>query len=316
MVDQRILNDKEMMDLVLECISSDSKYKKTSERIVNACTKDGGSNLKVQKAAIDKIKEVIKAPPKKHRASEKFYSLKLLNKIVMKKNSELNKYCENKILDRLSKLGEFNTNKDEKSAQSLLTRGNTIFGPEETDTSMSANFLIILLDCIEKWALTFQFQDVENSAKNTGENKFYKVYQNLIDKGVKFPSTFKQQKESKSNDQKIGRNQARQQVNESFNVSQFKSAVKQSPDVFATADTSAISDTTSMMSSKSMTQDKKLVINNLKKKMQKVKEQSKAAKKFLEDPNDHQPQSITMHRQQFEEAMKLGAESVNELMSD
>jgi len=47
MVDLRILNDKEMMDLVLECISSDSKYKKTSERIVNACTKDGGSNLKV-----------------------------------------------------------------------------------------------------------------------------------------------------------------------------------------------------------------------------------------------------------------------------
>jgi len=131
MVDLRILNDREMADLVVDCISSEGKYKQISDRIVLACAKDGGSSLKIQKAAIDKIKEVIKASAKKHKASEKFYALKLLNKIVMKKNPDLNKYCESKIMDRLHEFAKFNNNKDEKTAQGLLSRGNNIFGPEE-----------------------------------------------------------------------------------------------------------------------------------------------------------------------------------------
>ena len=73
----------------------------------------------------------------------------------MKKNPELNKYAEGKIMERLTILAEFNSTGEEKSAQSLLTRGNNIFGADEPDTQMSSNFLIILLDCIEKWALTF-----------------------------------------------------------------------------------------------------------------------------------------------------------------
>ncbi len=81
----------------------------------------------------------------------------------------------------------------------MLTRGKNIFGPEEKDSQSSANFLIILLDCIEKWALTFQFEDVEvndtlststKSKASTGD-KFYKSYTKLLEKGVKFPSTFK-----------------------------------------------------------------------------------------------------------------------------
>jgi hypothetical protein len=92
----------------------------------------------------------------------KFFSLKLLNKCVLKKNNDLNKYTESKILDRLSILAQVNNDPNEKSAQALLTRGKFIFGDDEADTQSSANFLIILLDCIEKWALTFQFADEEN----------------------------------------------------------------------------------------------------------------------------------------------------------
>ena len=44
---------------------------------------------------------------------------------------------------------------------------------------MSSNFLIILLDFIEKWSLTFP---------NT---EFEKTYYLLVDKNVKFPSQFK-----------------------------------------------------------------------------------------------------------------------------
>ena len=83
-----------------------------------------------------------------------------------------------------------------------MKRGNNIFGPDEKDTQSSANFLIILLDCIEKWALTFledggEVNDaISTSTWNAGTtgDKFYKAYQKLIDKGVKFPSTFKNQK--------------------------------------------------------------------------------------------------------------------------
>jgi len=65
---------------------------------------------------IDKIKEIIKASPKKHSALQKFFALKLLNKIVLKKNTELNIYVEQKILSRLTILAEFNNDSSEKSA--------------------------------------------------------------------------------------------------------------------------------------------------------------------------------------------------------
>ena len=83
-----------MQELLIGCISSDIMYKKMSERIVVSCSKDSTTAFKTQKVCIDKIKEVIKSNPKKVKASEKFYALKLLNKIIMKKNTELNKYIE------------------------------------------------------------------------------------------------------------------------------------------------------------------------------------------------------------------------------
>ena len=88
-------------------------------------------------------------------------------------------------MTRLTVLAEWNNDPDENSAQALLTRGKNIFGPEERDTQSSANFLIILLDCIEKWALTFleeaeDFNDAvststRNRSSNTGD-KFYRAY--------------------------------------------------------------------------------------------------------------------------------------------
>ena len=78
-----------------------------------------------------------------------------------------------------------------------MTRGKNIFGPDEKDQSSSANFLIILLDCLEKWALTFQFSE---DGAGGGENKFYKSYKQLLDKGVKFPSSFKQAKKQAEDD--------------------------------------------------------------------------------------------------------------------
>ena len=98
---------------------------------------------------------------------------------------------------------------------------------------MSANFLIILLDCIEKWALTFQYEDAEQ------ENNYFKSYKSLLDIGVKFPSTFK-----------TGRQEA---MNQSLAKSgQFDTNL------------SVKDDNISMASSSS---DKKTLIANLKKKM-------------------------------------------------
>ena len=42
--------------------------------------------------------------------------------------------------------------KDKQSALELLERGQHLFGKEETDLETSAEFLIILLDYIEKWS--------------------------------------------------------------------------------------------------------------------------------------------------------------------
>jgi len=168
---------------------------------------------------------------------------------------------------------------------------------------MSANFLIILLDCIEKWALTFQFQDEGDSKK---ENEFYKSYQSLLDKGVKFPSTFKQQKQLDSPDRKDTMAQVRTSIQS--NSSMFQSNMsQQQPAVVDNSDTT---------SQQSITPEKKNVIQQLKKKMQKVKESAKNAKLYLERGFEDNPQELLAKKAQFEEAMMVGTESVNELMSD
>jgi len=65
---------------------------------------------------IDKIKEVIKASPKAHPAMHKFFALKLLNKVILKKNPEVNLHVQSTMMNRLATLALFNNDKDEKSA--------------------------------------------------------------------------------------------------------------------------------------------------------------------------------------------------------
>lgn len=70
---------------------------------------------------------------------------------------------EANLMQRLFALAMFNgTGKDcesfiskssfQNTAQELMLRGEFIFGPEEVDTRSSSQFLIILLDSIEKWS--------------------------------------------------------------------------------------------------------------------------------------------------------------------
>ena len=72
----------------------------------------------------------------------------------MKKNVELNKYVEKKILTRLGIFAEFN--KERNSDTDIYTRGEFIFSADEKDKKSAAAFLILLLDCIEKWAQAFR----------------------------------------------------------------------------------------------------------------------------------------------------------------
>jgi len=67
---------------------------------------------------------------------------------------------------------------EEQSARELLIRGSNLFGSSEAEKTASANFFVILLDCIEKWSIiTSEFSD------------WYKL---LIDLGITFPSSFKE----------------------------------------------------------------------------------------------------------------------------
>ena len=46
----------------------------------------------------------------------KFFALKLLNKVILKKNPEVNLYVQSTMMNRLATLALFNNDKDEKSA--------------------------------------------------------------------------------------------------------------------------------------------------------------------------------------------------------
>ena len=81
-----------MISFTYQCVESDKLYKQFSDKIVATCATKSGTPLKIQKLCIDKLKEIIKAPTKKHPPIQKFFSLKLLNKCILKKNVELNKY--------------------------------------------------------------------------------------------------------------------------------------------------------------------------------------------------------------------------------
>ena len=75
----------------------------------------------------------------------------------MRKNIEFNKWVEKKILKRLAIFAEYN--KDRTQGSDLLSKGETIFGSDEKDKKNAAAFLIVLLDCLEKWAFAFPFTE-------------------------------------------------------------------------------------------------------------------------------------------------------------
>jgi len=121
--------------------------------------------FKIKKILADIIKIIIRASPLEHSARQKLFSLKLIHKIIMMKNQEFNRYVENNLMQRFSLLARFNgraQNKDNEldhssnsmkhTASELMVRGENIFGVQEKDTKTSATFLIILLNCIEKWS--------------------------------------------------------------------------------------------------------------------------------------------------------------------
>ena len=110
-----------------------------------------------QKLLVDHTKNVVKAG-KRFKSDEKLRSLKLLNKAVMasESNPQFWLYVQKKILKRLTILAQY-CPKDHQidDPVGLLTRGECIFMSDEQDKKSAAHFLIVLLDCIEKWALKF-----------------------------------------------------------------------------------------------------------------------------------------------------------------
>jgi hypothetical protein len=72
----------------------------------------------------------------------------------MKGNKEFNKYVEKKIMKRLGIMASFNS-----MEQDIDIRGEGIFGHDERDRKSAAVFLIMLLDCIEKWGAAFRLYE-------------------------------------------------------------------------------------------------------------------------------------------------------------
>ena len=80
---------KEKADLIIQYIDPEIKQKEWVPS-------------KVKKFVVDKIKTIIKAEPSEHTAKEKLIALQLLNRAIMKKNQEFNRYVEQTLMARLS----------------------------------------------------------------------------------------------------------------------------------------------------------------------------------------------------------------------
>lgn len=99
-------------------------------------------------------------------------------------NLDFNKYVQKKIIDRLAIMAQYcPRDMNPSDVTNLKQRGAHIFGPEERDVVQSAKFLILLLDCIEKWAQ--QFPTDETTGQPTS---FSKAYEELKLKKYAFPS--------------------------------------------------------------------------------------------------------------------------------
>ena len=71
----------------------------------------------------------------------------------------------------------------------LHNRGRHIFGRDEKDTNSASAFLIVLLDCIERWANLYK-----KDPKTKRASKFSMCYQELVNDGICFPSEAKKRR--------------------------------------------------------------------------------------------------------------------------
>lgn len=74
----------------------------------------------------------------------------MLNKCFIQENKEFNRYVEKKILERLGIFAAHNKEKIDEA--DLLYKGEFIFAGNERDRKSAAAFMVLLLDCIERWA--------------------------------------------------------------------------------------------------------------------------------------------------------------------
>ena len=91
---------------------------------------------KTQKILVDHVKDVIKGG-KKFTADQKIRSLKLLNKAILKSdtNPEFLKYVQKKIMERLAIMAMFCPKEMNPSdAGNLMSRGAHLFMPDERET--------------------------------------------------------------------------------------------------------------------------------------------------------------------------------------
>ena len=84
-------------------------------------------------------------------------------------------------MDRLCIFAQHNKEKTEES--DLVYKGELIFSGSEKDRRSAAAFLVLLLDCLEKWA---KMLPLDNSKK--GQSEFAKTYTKLISNKIIFPS--------------------------------------------------------------------------------------------------------------------------------
>jgi hypothetical protein len=133
---------------------------------------------------VDVAKSVFKSG-KKNSAEVKLRALKLLNKAICKSetNPDFLIYAQKKVMARLTIFACFcPKGKSPADLTNLRTRGENIFLSDESDKKSASSFLIVLLDCLERWAKKYA------KDHRTGETTiFYKSHQELLSKKISFP---------------------------------------------------------------------------------------------------------------------------------
>ena len=100
-------------------------------------------------------------------------------------------YVQIKLMGRLAILSTYcpvNLGKDD--IFTLKIRGAHIFNTDEKDEKSASDFLVVLLNSIEEWAIKHHID------KTSGQQSiFNQIYQELIRKGYCFPSAWRTHRE-------------------------------------------------------------------------------------------------------------------------